>query len=231
MSRRLVKSVMGFALPGSLALTALMAAPTAARAGADVGLRIGWAEVDTEVLEDAGKLGGTDLVGIHLGAGTPIFEIEAAGEYVTQAFEFSEAVIDTFKAAGTGDYEDLTFYLTGKLKLFALPAFPLSFYVGGGLNVHFDKTEITEAGIVNGAGTPAGRHSTPAAQIDPGDLEKAIEDVAGESSEAGWHVVGGAKLRVPKAPLSFFIEGRVMRTFEDQVLNHNSVYLGGSIDL
>lgn len=193
---------------------------TPAQAGG-VGARFGYADVSDDVFTGSGDLGSTNLVGLQLVLDFfPMLEVEAAGEYVKEEFDFSEGLFEGIEAAGDGEYEDMGLFLTGRLKLLTMAFLPIQGYAGGGLNVHWVDLTITNPTVVDQGGSG-----------DEGELEKAIEKVAGDSSEAGWHAVLGARLSLPGLPLSAFLEGRYAKGFDDDLPESKSIYLGANIAL
>jgi len=202
-----------------IAWGALLALPQAAAAGvSSVGVRYGYNDASGDLFEKSGDLGGGDLVGIHLAIGLlPLFEIEAAGEYVSDRLSFDEGVFQGIEAAGKADYEDLTLYLTGRLDLLQVPILPIKGYLGGGFNVHYADISVVDAEPLDGAAE---------------DFEEAIEEVTGEKTRVGWHAVAGLRLAFTALPASLFLEGRVMDPFEeDGVPNSKSIYAGFSLKL
>jgi hypothetical protein len=214
-------------------------------AGASVGVRYGWADVSDEVFEGSGDLGGCNLAGIHLELDLlPLITVEVAGEYVSQSFEFSDGMFAGIKAAGSGEYEDLTLYVSGRLKVLSLVVLPLQCYVGGGFNVHYvdltiddDFEPVVTSAVPGGAvgaealsaGEPVGRMTACAGWQD--DLEDAVADVAGKTTRVGWHLLAGLRLLFPGVPISVFVEGRYADVFGENVPKATALYGGASLDL
>jgi hypothetical protein len=196
-----------------------------------VGARIGWSDVNDEVFEGSGDLGGTDLYGLQVSLSLlSLFELEVAGEYVSEEFSF-----DFVDDVGQGEYEDITLYATLRAAVFALPVFPIQIYGGGGLNVHWVDRNIDVPGLslgLPGAGSALpGDQPGVAPRLSADGIEETIEDVAGEDSEAGWHAVAGARLAFPNAAISVFAEGRYMDGFDEGLPASKSVYAGISLSL
>lgn len=192
-----------------------------AAAGNGVGIRYGWADVPDEVFEGSGDLGGTSLVGIHLRlAPLPLLNIEFAGEYTNSEFSFNEGLFDGIEAAGDGEYEDMTLLASLRMNIFTLMLLPIDLYVGGGLNVHWTEIKFSETPTV------IAKNKTLA-----DELEDAVKDIAGENSEAGWHLLGGAELAIPGSGFSIFVEGRHMDAMDSSAPASNSIYGGFSIEL
>ncbi len=188
-----------------------------------VGARYGWSDASGDIFTGSGDLGGTDLIGLQLSLDLlALLEVEAAGEYVSEEFEFTDGVFQATKAAGRGDYEDFTFFLSAKLDLLELPLFPLKGYVGGGLNVHWIDVTVNEV---------ASQLRPVAAARITDELEDAIKDVTGDSSEIGWHAALGVRLAVPGGPVSLFVEGRYMEGLDDTVPTSKSLYAGFTLGL
>lgn len=189
-----------------------------AAAGGGVGARFGYANVSDDVFTGSGDLGGTNLIGLQVNFNLgPLLAIEAAGEYVSEKFSFTEGLFEGIEAAGDGKYEDMGLFVTGRIDLLNLMILPLKGYAGGGVNAHWVnlKVENAEAG-------------------DPGNadqLENAIEKVAGDSSEAGWHLVAGVRFAPVGLPLAAFLEGRYMKGLDDDLPSSKAIYLGVNIAL
>jgi hypothetical protein len=202
----------------SVAFVALAGLPSVGRAEVNVGARFGWSDVADEVFTGSGELGGTNLIGAHLGLNLiRLLELEVAGEYINEDFTFEEGVIGGVEAAGDGKWEDMAVYGTGHVRLLSLAS--LRAYVGGGLNIHW--AELTLENVTESA-------------VDAGsdELEEAVQEIAGERSELGWHAVGGLRLAPGGTALSAFVEGRYMKGFdEEQLPKSTSIYLGASIRL
>jgi len=204
---------------GSLAALLLLAGWTAScRAELSVGLRFGWTNVSDEVFSGSGKLGGTNLIGAHLAFGLgPRLELEVAGEHFSKEFDFSAGLIGGLEAVGDGEWEDLALYGSGRVRLIGFAFLPLDVYGGGGLNVHWIDLALEH---VTRSGADAGA----------GDLDDAIEELAGERSELGWHVLGGVRLALSGSALSVFAEARHMRGFDtDRIPASSSIYLGAAL--
>ncbi len=203
------------------ALALLLAPAPPAQAGGSVGVRFGWADVSDEVFKGSGDLGGTNLIGLHLNIGLlPLLDVEVAGEYTSEEFSFTEGVVEGFEAAGDGEWEDMALYATGRAKVLGFAFLPIHGYVGGGLNVHW--AELTLENYEHVGGDPPGGN----------EFEEAVEDVAGDRSEAGWHLVAGVRLAPPASPLSAFLEARYMKGFDaDRLPESKAIYLGASIGL
>jgi hypothetical protein len=195
-------------------------------AGNGVGIRYGWADVPDEVFEGSGDLGGTNLVGMHLRLGLiPLLNVEVAGEYTNSKFNFEDGLFDGIEAAGEGEYEDMSLLASVRMNVFSLIVLPLQLYVGGGLNVHWVELKFEDAPqLVTEGNLQGGKDGAD-------DLEDAVESIAGESSEAGWHLLGGAELAFPGSGLSIFIEGRYMDGMDSDAPKSNSVYGGITIEL
>lgn len=194
----------------------------AAGAGGAVGVRYGWADVDDEFFEGSGELGGTDLAGIQIVFDLlPVISTEIAGEYVSEPFEFDHGLIEGIEAAGRGDYEDLSLFVTGKLNVLSWPF--LRGYIGCGVNVHFYDLELEDVVRVTTKG---------AAEFDD-ELDAAIKTVAGEQTRPGWHALAGVRLVPSGAPFSIFAEARYSEAFEEEVPElpaTKSIYGGASIE-
>ncbi len=207
--------------PGSLAALLALAGLTAAgRAEVTVGVRAGWSDVADEVFTGSGELGGTTLMGAHLGVGLlSLFELEVAGESITEEFDFSEGAIGPFEAVGEGTWEDLALYTTLRARLLRLVFLPVQFYAGGGLNLHWAELTLENVGLAN-------------RDAGPGDLEDEVKKVAGERTELGWHLVGGLRVVPGDFPVWLFAEGRYLKGFDTEKLPRStSVYLGLSFRL
>lgn len=204
---------------GLLLIGVLSGVPGAAHATGAAGVRIGYSNAGDEVFEGGGELDGTNMVGLQLRLDLlPKLSIEAAGEFISQELGAREGFIGGYDAATGGDYEDLTFFATAQLTLISLPGLPLRGYVGGGLNVHWIEFDAGDYSY-NGAGDP------------PDGFEAAIREYTGERSEVGWHAVAGVALRLPKAPLSGFLEVRYVDSAEsDAAIASKSLYAGISIE-
>ncbi|MCK4304195.1 MAG: hypothetical protein KAY24_08140 [Candidatus Eisenbacteria sp.] len=188
-----------------LSVFMLLIGPGTAWAGGAVGIRYGWADVSDDLFEGSGDLGGTNLAGIHLSLRVlPIVEIDLAGEYVSESFDFDEGIFDEVKRAGDGDYEDITIFATGRLEIIGLPLVPIRGYVGGGVNVHWIDLAV---------------------DVEPLDLAMQSD------SEVGWHGVVGLRLSVMGTPMSAFVEGRYMDGFNDGLPTSKAVYGGVSFEL
>jgi len=205
-----------------IGLALLAFAPSVAAAAGNVGVRYGWSDVGSEIIDNIGDLGGTNLIGLQASFDLlTLLEVEVAGEYVSESFGFTEGLIGGVEAAGDGDWEDLALYATGHLNVLTLPMLPVTGYVGGGLNVHWIDLKIENA--VGPASAPPGPQD---------DFDDAVKEVAGESSETGWHVVGGLRLSFLGSPLSIFAEGRWADGFEDDgAPETKSAYLGVTLGL
>jgi hypothetical protein len=218
---------------GVLCVVTLLVSADEGAALGRVGLRVGWSDASGEVLQGGGALGGTDMVGIHLAADLlSLLEIEIAGEYINEEFGFSEAVLEGVKAAGKGDFEDITMLATARIDLLRLAPFPVQGYVGGGLNVHWTDLQLRDV-VEATQRRPVPSVAGPAYLGAPGteELEEAVEKVAGENSEAGWHLVAGLRLSSPGLPVALFLEGRHLDGFSDGVPESRSVYAGFSLGL
>ena len=203
-----------------VAVVAITIGVTVAHASA-VGVRFGYADVSDDVFTGSGEVGSTNLIGLQLVIDFfPLLELEAAGEYVSEKFGFTEGLFDGIEAAGSGEYEDMGLFLTGRLKLLTMAFLPIQGYAGGGLNVHWVDLTIKNPTVVDQGGSGG-----------QGELEEAIEKVAGDSSEAGWHAVLGARLSLPGIPLSAFLEGRYAKGFDEDLPDSKSIYLGANIAL
>ncbi|MBD3235986.1 MAG: hypothetical protein GF330_04735 [Candidatus Eisenbacteria bacterium] len=210
-------------------LVLILCAVGSAAAGAEVGVRLGWADNGDEIFERSGDLGGTDLVGIHLGFDLlPILRAEVAGEYVSEPFEFSDGLLDGIEAAGSGDYEDLSLWVSGRAELFSLMMLPIKGYLGGGLNVHFVDLQIDEDLERLDAGSLTRLRATGAWDDE---LQDAVENVAGEQTQTGWHLLAGARLSLSGIPISVFVEGRYSDGFGEELPAAKSLYGGVSIQL
>ena len=125
----------------------------------------------------------------------PLITVEVAGEYVSESFEFTDGVFAGIGAAGSGEYEDLTLYVSGRLKVFSLVGLPLRCYVGGGLNVHYVDLTIDDglerkviravpagaaAAPALSAGQPVGKMTACAGWED--DIEDDVAEVAGTTT-------------------------------------------------
>ncbi len=191
-----------------------------ARAEMSVGVRFGWSDVSDEFFEGSGELGGTNLVGAQLGLGlSPLVEFEVAGEYVREEFAFTEGLIGGIEAAGEGEWEDMALLATVRLVALSLPSLPVRIFVGGGLNVHWADLTLDAASL--------------SPQDAPADeIQEAIEEVAGERSEVGWHAVGGLRLSPPASAICAFVEVRHQEGLDpDDLPKSNSIYGGLSIRL
>jgi len=187
-------------------------------AGGGVGARFGYANVSDDVFTGSGDLGGTNLVGLQLNFNLgPLLAIEAAGEYVSEDFSFTEGLFEGIEAAGDGAYKDMGLFATGRIDLLNLMILPLKGYAGGGVNAHWVEVKVENAEADNPA--------------NDDQLEDAIENVAGDSSEAGWHLVAGIRFAPVGVPLSAFLEGRYMKGFGDDLPSSKSIYLGVNIAL
>lgn len=204
---------------GLLMIGLLLALPRTGQAGAGAGLRVGYANADDEVFKGGGELDATNMVGLQLRLDlVPSLSIEAAGEFISQELGAREGIIGGYEAATEGDYEDLTFFATLKLKVITLPLFPLHGYVGGGFNVHWIDFKAKDY-VYAGAGE------------EPEGFEGAIKKYTGERSEVGWHLVAGVALRPAKAPLSGFLEARYLDSSEtDAAIASKALYAGLSIE-
>jgi hypothetical protein len=239
-------------VPALLALAWACASPAAASVG--VGARYGWLDAQGDLFEGSGDLGGGDLVGIHLDLGfSPFLGLEVAGEYVNDDLAFTSAYFDEIEARGSGNYENLTIYLTARLYPLQFSALPLRGYVGGGVHVNYAELEIDEAQAVTGKRAAQGLAAArPAGRAGAGDIEDdlrdAVADVTGSRNGGGWHAVAGLALRFGVSPFSLFVEGRYAEPFEgdsesdtgdesdgavisDDLPKHKSVYAGVSIEL
>lgn len=213
-----------------LPLLLLLLLPGTSRASGAVGIRFGWANVADEFFEGSGELGGTNLAGLHLWFDLiPLLEIEVAGEYISEEFSFTEGFFDGIEAAGDGDYEDITLYATGRVKILSLPALPLHIYAGGGLNVHWMDLaiDVDPSSLTLAPGAEQDVRSNRSAYDD--ELEEAVRKVAGDRSEMGWHAVAGLRLSFSGTGFSVFLEGRYMDGFDEWVPQSNSVYGGFSL--
>ncbi len=218
--RRWITRICRIGFAGGLLSAALAIGTGSAGAGA-VGVRFGYADVSDDLFTGSGDLGGTNLVGLQFALGLgPWLEIEAAGEYVQEEFRFTEGLFDGVEAAGKGEYEDMGMFLTARLNVLSVPLLPIQGYAGGGVNVHWIDLTVDAAPVAGG-----GR------QDDPNDLEDAIEKVAGDSSEAGWHAVIGLRFAPMGLPLSAFLEGRYLTGFGDDLPESKSVYVGVNLSL
>jgi hypothetical protein len=218
--RRWITRICRIGFAGGLLSAALAIGTGSAGAGA-VGVRFGYADVSDDLFTGSGDLGGTNLVGLQFALGLgPWLEIEAAGEYVQEEFRFTEGLFDGVEAAGKGEYEDMGMFLTARLNVLSVPLLPIQGYAGGGVNVHWIDLAVDAAPVAGG-----GR------QDDPNDLEDAIEKVAGDSSEAGWHAVIGLRFAPMGLPLSAFLEGRYLTGFGDDLPESKSVYVGVNLSL
>jgi hypothetical protein len=214
-----------------VALLLLLLVPESAQAKTSVGARIGWADVNDEVFEGSGDLGGTDLYGIQVTLSLlTLFELEVAGEYVNEDFSF-----DFLEDVGHGEYEDIALYATLRAPVFALPVLPIQIYAGGGLNVHWVDRTIEVPGqtlrLPGARSAPPGHPPGIAARLLADGIEETIEDVAGEDSEAGWHAVAGARLGFPGMAITIFAEGRYMDGFDEGLPASKAVYAGVSLGL
>jgi hypothetical protein len=216
--RAAARAVLLFLILGAAGLGG---APARASSAA-VGVRYGWADATGELFEGSPDLGGCDLVGVQLGIGlASILQVEVAGEYVSQPFDFARGLFAGVEAAGRGDYQDLTLLATARLQIFTMTFLPLKLYAGGGANVHYANLELHDVTEV------------PSARFGTGDLEDAIRDVAGKTTQVGWHLVAGTRLAFTGFPFSFFLEGRYQDPFkrDDGVPTSKSVYLGAELSL
>lgn len=214
-----------------LAVVLLLAGVVAtAGAAAEVGVRLGWADNGDELFEQSGDLGGTDLVGIHLGFDLlSIIRAEVAGEYVSEPFGFSEGFLGGIEAAGGGDYEDVSLWVSGKANIFSLMMLPLQGYVGGGFNVHFVDLQIDEDLTRVGDKSRLARLQATAEWDD--ELQDAVASVAGEQTRTGWHLLAGVRLAFSGIPISVFVEGRYSDGFDEKLPTAKSLYGGVSIRL
>ena len=205
---------------GLLLWVTLAMGSTAAGAGG-VGVRFGYSDVSDDLFTGSGDLGGTNLVGLQFALGLgPWLEIEAAGEYVQEEFRFTEGLFEGVEAAGKGEYEDMGMFLTARLNVLSVPLLPIQGYAGGGVNVHWIDLTVDATRIAGEGG-----------KDDPNELEDAIEKVAGDSSEAGWHAVIGLRFAPMGLPLSAFLEGRYLTGFGDDLPESKSVYVGVNLSL
>ena len=90
-----------------------------------------------------------------------------------------------------------------------------NFYVGLGLGAHFLDVKIDPTSKAGGKDA----------------VEDAVQKVAGESTEVGWHGVLGFKFSLPAFPLSAFAEVRYQDIFESKMPDMNSAYIGLNLKL
>jgi hypothetical protein len=221
-SDRRTRSGAGVRAAAGLPAIALIAAGLTADARAEmsVGMRFGWSDVSGEFFTGSGELGTTNLIGAQLGVGfLKILELEVAGEYISEEFTFTEGIIEGVEAAGAGEWEDMALYATGRARILGLVFLPVQVCVGGGLNLHWAELTLDEVSL--------------SPQDAPADeIEKAVEEIAGERSELGWHLVGGLRLAPPSWVVSVIAEGRYQKGFDpDQLPEATSIYLGVSFRL
>jgi hypothetical protein len=220
---------------GVLLLAAsISAAPRVQAGNVSAGARYGWLDAEGELFEGSGELGRGTLAGIQLEVGVgPLFGIEVAGEYVSEKLEFSDALLDSIRAQGEADYDDVTLYLTGRLHALQFGLLPLTGYIGGGLNVHYAEVTVDDAQelLAARAGEAAAHPVPPVGGDCCHSLEQGIAQVSGPRTRGGWHAVAGLRLAPQGIPFFLFVEARYAEPFDEDLPHHTSAYGGISITL
>jgi hypothetical protein len=157
-------------------------------AGLQLGVRLGYADLNGSPFEGADSFGGTEIIGLQvLLPVAPRITLSVEGEGSSADIDFSavDESADELEE-GTVEWSDLAIY--GSLRLGLLPlAGPLDLYVGGGAGVHF--SELTFADVSDA-------------------VSDALEEEVGtEDSSLEWHGLAGAS--IPLGGLfAVFAEGR-----------------------
>ncbi|MBD3333989.1 MAG: hypothetical protein GF355_00565 [Candidatus Eisenbacteria bacterium] len=186
-------------------------------AATEVGIRYGHGDLrGSRLFPGSGDLGGTKLMGLQLLLDTlPLIDVEVAGEFYEEEFDFHDAILGGEIARGEGTLSDLALLATGKIGL-PLPFLPLgSAYAGLGLGAHFVDLDL-EAEPEDGG---------KADEVEDA-VEDAVRDIAGEETEVEWHGVLGVKFGLLVLPINIFAEARYQDVTGEKAPDLASAYVG-----
>jgi hypothetical protein len=186
-----------------------------AEAGTEVGIRYGRANLKGDLFPGSGDIGQTPLLGLQVVLDVlPIISLELAGEAYDEDFRFEDGDLGGVVADGTGNFKDTALLATGKVGLPLTLLGPGSIYGGLGLSAHFVDLEIDAT------------ESSGLLKNGDKDLEDAVQDIAGESTDVEWHAVLGIRTAIPILPLSAFFELRYQDIMDGNLPDLTSGYLG-----
>ncbi|MDH3217338.1 MAG: outer membrane beta-barrel protein [Candidatus Krumholzibacteria bacterium] len=188
-----------------------MICPVTSRAiiGVSIGGKVGYANYKGDILPSSGDVGDAVTYGAVLEIGTlPVVDVELHANYFAKDFLYAYDVAGV-PVSGEFEFRDISLHALVKKNLIALPASPISLYVGGGIGWHLINTEVAKG----------------AASVNPSQADNPFS-LFSNNAKVGADGMVGVKIAPPVFPLAIYGEGRFGRIFTDEPINTTTIGAG-----